>query len=58
MQKPEVPRLPSSVSKAKLARYICQKKMKKWNLRGICGKTDTLARYLDEKNRHYDANTQ
>ena len=51
MQGPEVPRLHSSVSKAKLARYICQKKMKKWSLRGICGKTDTLARYLDKKNK-------
>ena len=29
MQEPEVPRLPSSVSKGKLERYICHKKMKK-----------------------------
>ena len=31
MQEPEVPRLPSSVSKGKLERYICHKKMKKKN---------------------------
>ena len=43
MQEPEVPRLPSSVNKAKLARYICRKRMKKWNLRDICGKTDTFS---------------
>ena len=28
IQEPELPRLHSSVSKAKLARYICQKRIK------------------------------
>ena len=53
MQEPEVPLFPSSVSKAKLARYICRKRMKKRNLRRICGKTETFSSIFGWKDRHW-----
>ena len=48
-----MPRLCSSVSKAKLARYICRKRMKKRNLREICGKTDTFSSIFGWENRQW-----
>ena len=50
MQEPELPHLPSSVSNAKLACYICQKRMKKWSFRGICDKTNTFSLISGWKN--------